>query len=151
MKIVINTILCGFAVATLSSCATRISKDKDAPKGKPAATLTYKGGSAAYWVSAGGGTGKLNYNGGHYPFTATSVGAGGSGGKSSSAIGNVYHLKQLSDFPGQYTGVRSGYTLIRGKQHSKLTNSKGVIIYVEANTVGLATSTGAVTVLVTMN
>lgn len=79
MKIVINTILCGFALATLSSCATKVTKGKDAPKGKPAATLTYNGGSAAYWVSAGGGTGKLNYNGRHYPFTATSLGTGGSG------------------------------------------------------------------------
>ena len=150
MKIVINTILCGFAAATLSSCVTTQSKDKNAPTGPPDATLHFQGTNAAYWLSAGGGSGTLHYNGQSHPFSATVVGAGGTGAQNAAAIGDVYNLAQLTDFPGQYTGVRSGFTLIKGKQYAKLTNKKGVIIYAEANTVGLASSAGAITVTIAL-
>lgn len=146
MKIVINTILCGFAAVTLSSCVTTQSRDKNAPTGPPAATLNFTGTNAAYWLSAGGGQGTLNYNWQSHPFSATVVGAGGTGVQRSSAIGNVYNLTQLADFPGRYTGQRSGFTIFKGKQYAKLTNKKGVTIYAEAKTIGLASSAGVITV-----
>jgi len=148
MKFVITTILCGAAAVAFSSCATKLSKDKNAPTGPPAATVRFEGSNAAYWISAGGGKGTLNYNGQTYPFSAKTVGAGGTGVQKVSATGDVYNLTQLADFPGKYTGPRSGFTIIKGKQHAKLTNEKGVIIYVESKTSGLATSRGVITVIV---
>ena len=126
----------------ISSCATSKKTDLNAPTGPPSATVVFEGGTAAYWASAAGGTGTLNYKGKEYPFSGTAAGAGGSGAQKVSATGEVYNLNALSDFPGTYTQVSSGFTIIKGTKKSKLTNSKGVVIYVEAKTSGLASSTG---------
>ncbi len=151
MKIAYRTTLCGASILALSSCTTKQSRDKNAPVGPPSATLTFKGKSAAYWLSGGGGDGTLVYNGESHRFSARVVGLGGSGAHSLSSVGKVYNLSSLADFPGTYEGLRSGLTLFRGKQYAKLTNDKGVIIYVESKTSGLASSSGIIRVAVDFN
>ena len=131
------------AAILLAGCATQTSSDKNAPAGPPSATFEVAGGSAAYWGSAGGGKGTINYKGFAYPFSVHSAGAGGVGGQKISASGEVYNLNRLSDFSGTYTGTRSGLTLVKGKMHAKMTNNKGVVIYVTGSTEGLASSLGA--------
>jgi len=141
-------IVAGASVILLSACATTKSKDKNAPTGRPTASIRFEGGQAAYYASTGVGKGTLNFKGVNYPFTAMAVGAGGTGAQKVSATGEVYNLNSLADFPGTYTGVRSGFTVAKGKQRVKLTNDKGVVIYGEGVTVGLASSTGAFKVII---
>jgi len=143
MKLVKTALLFGAIIITLSSCATKQSSDTNAPTGPPDATVKFESSNAAYWVSVGGGAGTLEYKGKSYPISVTDAGVGGTGFQKISAEGNVYHLKQLEDFSGRYRGPRSGFTIFRGKQHAKLTNSKGVVIYLESMTKGLASSAGA--------
>ncbi len=135
----------------LTSCATKMSSDPNAPTSAPSGTVTFEGGQAAYWASATGGKGTLNYNGRRYGFTAAGVGAGGTGGQSVSGTGKVYNLNSLSDFAGTYTSTRSGFTIIKGKVNAKLTNNKGVVIYMSGVTQGLASSAGVSTVTVTLD
>lgn len=144
-------VIAGSAALLLSGCATKKSSDSDAPTGPPAATVTYKGGQAAYWASAQGGKGTLYFNGNSYGFTSVGAGAGGTGAQEITATGEVYNLTKLSDFPGTYTGPRSGLTLFKGKMHAKLTNDKGVIIYMSGTTAGLASGTGGSSIIVTLN
>ncbi len=146
-----SIILVSIVALAFTSCATSKKKDKNAPTGPPSATLRFEGGSAAYWASAKGGKGTLNYMGREHSFSASAVGAGGTGAQKVSATGEVYHLNALSDFPGTYTQVSSGFTIIRGSQRSKLTNSKGVVIYIDAKTYGLASSTGAAKLMISLN
>lgn len=136
------TILAGASALLFSSCATTKSGDQNAPTGPPSATLHFEGGQAGYWATAGGGKGSLHYKRSNYPFTAKAAGAGGSGAQKVSATGQVYNLNSLADFEGTYTKVSTGFTIIRGTAHAKLTNSDGVVIYVEAKTTGLSSSTG---------
>ena len=143
MNYYLTSIVAGASAIILSSCATSKSRDADAPTGPPSATVRFEAGSAAYYAAAGGGKGTLTYMGKNYPFSATSVGAGGTGGQLLSGTGEVYNLTSLSDFPGTYTQVSSGFTIIKGTKKAKLTNSKNVVIYIEAKTTGLASSTGA--------
>jgi hypothetical protein len=143
MNYYLTSIVAGASAIILSSCATSKSGDGDAPTGTPSASVRFEAGSAAYYASAGGGQGTLTYLGKTYPFSATAIGAGGSGAQKISGTGEVYNLTSLSDFPGTYTQVSSGYTIIRGTKNAKLTNSKNVVIYVEAKTTGLGSSTGA--------
>jgi hypothetical protein len=146
-----NTITAAFisvVVLFTVGCATQKSTDKKAPTGPPDATIKFEGGQASYWVSGGGGTGFITHQGITRKFGATAAGVGGTGGMKMSAVGEVYNLKSLSDFPGVYTGVKSGLTLFKGKMHERLENKKGVVIYAESKTTGLASTTGAVTVTV---
>lgn len=135
----------------LANCATRISNDPTAPTGAPSATLTVDSFQASYYGSATTGGGTLNYQGRKRPFTIKSVGAGGAGAQKIEAVGKVYHLDSLADFPGTYTGARSGLTLFQGKMHERLENSNGTVIYLTGRTSGLSTSMGIDKVVITLD
>lgn len=143
MKLFKAALSCSIILVALSSCATTLSSDNNAPTGPPDGTVEFESSNAAYWVSVGGGEGTLEYKGKSYPIIITDAGVGGTGLQKIKAAGSVFNLNQLEDFSGRYRGPRSGLTLFRGKQSAKLTNSKGVIIYVESTTTGLASSFGA--------
>ena len=143
MKYQLASIVAGASAILLTSCATSKSTDENAPTGRPSGTVRFEAGTAAYYASAGGGDGTLTYRGKKHPFSAVAVGAGGSGAQQVSGTGEVYNLKSLADFPGTYTQVSSGFTIIHGTKKGKLTNDKNVVIYYDAKTTGLATSTGA--------
>ena len=135
----INSTFTGIAILLLAGCSSMTQ----APSTPPSATLKITEWSAAYYASAAGGKGTLYYNGGRHHFTISGLGAGGIGGQKISATGKVYNLNRLSDFPGTYHGVSRGLTLIEGQMHAKLTNGNGVVMYLAAQTKGLASSMGA--------
>ena len=122
----------------LTGCATKISTDKNAPTGPVSATLTLHETQASYWASAQGGKGDITFNGETHEFSIRGIGAGGTGLQKITATGKVYNMETLSDFPGVYTGVRSGFTIIKGKISAKLTNENGVVLYLTGTTTGLA-------------
>lgn len=126
------------AVLLVASCSTMTK----APSTAPAATVRVNMKSVAYYGSASGGTGTLNFQGRRRNFTIKSLGVGGTGGQSITATGKVYNLSNVSQFPGAYRGISSGFTVIEGKMHSKLTNDNGVVIYLAGATEGLASSGG---------
>lgn len=125
----------------LSSCATKKSSDPNAPTGPPDATLTMTQFQASYYGSASTGRGTIKYKGRSRDFSITGVGAGGTGVQSIDAVGQVYNLDSLSDFPGTYTGARSGLTLFKGKLHERYSDGE-TVIYVTGKTEGLSTSMG---------
>lgn len=150
MKIQFLCALATTATVFFSGCATQMKNDPNAPTGSPDATLTLNEVQAAYYGAAGTGTGTLHFNGAKHEFGISSLGAGGTGAQSVAAKGKVYNLERLSDFPGTYTGVRTGLTLIQGVMHEKLSNEKGTVIYLEGKTSGLASATGADKLVVTL-
>ena len=113
-----------------------------APTSRPVATARISEWSAAYYGSATSGKGTLNYNGQRRTFSITGVGAGGAGGAKVSANAKIYNLGNIEDFPGTYSGVSNGLTLIEGTMHAKLMNDNGVVMYVAGETEGLASSVG---------
>ena len=135
----INPVLATTALVLIAGCASMTQ----APSTAPSATVTIREWSAAYYASAAGGKGTLNYHGQRHHFSISGLGAGGMGGQKISATGKVYNLNTLSDFSGTYRGVSRGLTLIEGKMHAKLTNGNGVVMYLAGQTEGLASSMGA--------
>jgi len=142
----INFIFTGITVLLVAGCASTTT----APSTPPAATVRIQEWSAAYYGSAAAGKGTLYYNGQRHHFTISGLGVGGMGGQKESVTGKVYNLNNLSDFPGTYQGISQGLTLIEGKMHAKLTNGKGVVMYLAGETEGLASSLGAQTLAVTL-
>ena len=114
-----------------------------APSTPPSATVRIREWSAAYYGSAAAGNGTLYYNGRRHHFTISGIGTGGAGAQKISATGKVYNLNDLSSFSGTYRGISRGLTLIEGQMHAKLQNGNGVVMYLAAQTEGIASSMGA--------
>ena len=135
----INSAFAGITILLVAGCASTTQ----APSTTPSATVSIREWSAAYYAQAESGKGTLYYNGRSHRFTISGGGLGGSGVQKTSATGKVYNLNRLSDFSGTYHGISTGLTLIEGKMHAKLTNGKGVVMYLAGQTEGLASSLGA--------
>ena len=135
----INSAFASLTFLFIAGCASMTQ----APSTTPSATVSIREWSAAYYAQAESGKGTLYYNGGSHRFTISGGGLGGSGVQKTSATGKVYNLNRLSDFSGTYHGISTGLTLIEGKMHAKLTNGKGVVMYLAGQTEGLASSLGA--------
>jgi len=59
-----------------------------------------------------------------------------------SATGEVYHLKDIADFPGKYSELRAGITVGKGVGGYYITNDKGVVIELKTHAEGVALSIG---------
>ncbi len=151
MKNKYTSVLALSSTLLLANCATQMSNDPTAPTGPPAATVTIDEFQASYYGSAATGKGTIRYQGRDRSFTTKSLGAGGTGAQKINAVGDVYHLDSLADFPGTYTGARSGLTLFKGKMHERLENDKGTVIYLTGKTSGLSTSMGIDKVVITLD
>jgi hypothetical protein len=126
----------------LTQCATQMSNDPNPPRGTPEATVRVSEFKASYYGSASTGSGIIRYQGRDRRFSISGVGAGGAGAQSINAVGKVYHLRSLEDFPGTFTGASSGLTLINGTMHERFENANGVVMYLTGETSGLSTSYG---------
>jgi hypothetical protein len=139
MKSTIQSILGGTVMILMAGCASTF-QDPGTP---PSAKLSLEAVSAAYDGAVVTGKGTLNYNGQAHHFTMTGLGIGGTGLQKVSGPGEVYNLNKLADFAGTYKGVSKGLTLFKGRMQSKVTNEHGVVVYVAAETKGIASDTGA--------
>src|SRR5438874_1215544 len=135
----INSTFVGITFLLIAGCASMTQ----APSTPPSASVKIQEWSAAYYAQAEAGKGTIYYNGGRHHFTISGGGVGGSGAQKVSATGKVFNLNRFSDFSGTYHGVARGLPLIEGQMHAKLTNGKGVVMYLVSETEGLVSSLGA--------
>ncbi len=92
--------------------------------------------------SAGSGT--LTFHGKTYPFKLKGLSAGANVGISKmSAVGAVYDLNQVSQFPGTYTKFESSVALGGGVGGLHLKNENGVIMNLSSRTKGLDLNLGS--------
>jgi len=110
---------------------------------KPDATLEFNGGSAAAGVGVSWGAGVLKYKGRSYPFKVTGLSVGAVGLSEASASGEVFDLKNLDDFKGNYTAVGTGLTVAGGGGVAAMKNQNGVTIHVKGTTRGAKVAIGA--------
>ena len=84
------------------------------------------------------GSGMLTFHGKKYPFKLKGLSAGANVGISKmSAVGAVYDLKQVADFPGTYSKRESSVALGGGVGGLHLKNEHGVIMELHSRTKGL--------------
>jgi hypothetical protein len=100
-------------------------------------------GQGGFIVSASGGRGTLHFKGRRYSFKLGSLGVGGFGVTKTKAVGEVYNLKRIEDFPGGYFQARAGYAAVTGKGVQWLENSNGVVLKLHTTSKGLALNLGA--------
>lgn len=107
-------------------------------------TLTIEQVQIAFIGSGNLGGGKLNYGGSTYDFTIGGLGIGGIGISKMEAVGTVYDLNRLADFPGAYGQARYGLAVgSLGGGELWLKNPNGIALHLKAHRKGLALSLGA--------
>ncbi len=104
---------------------------------KPDATLSFSGGSVSAGIGYSWGSGTLSYQGKDYAFSVDGLSVGAVGATSVTASGEVYHLKNLGDFNGNYTAATASATLGGGAGGTAMQNQAGVVIRLVSTTQGL--------------
>lgn len=128
-------------MACVLFCAVAYAGDTEtapvANEAQPDATVTLNGGSVAAGIGYTWGHGELKYSDRSHPFSIKGVSLVDVGATNLSATGNVYHLKSVSDFSGNYIAASAGLTLAGGGTAVYLKNEHGVVIKLIATEVGL--------------
>ena len=102
-------------------------------------------------VGAAAGKGMLNFQGQSYPFKLVGGVTGGGGASNTQANGNVYNLKNVSDFGGLYTQSSGGAGLDRSSTSDLwLRNRAGVVLHLSGTQTGLTLSLGREEILIEM-
>jgi hypothetical protein len=109
---------------------------------KPDATVKMSGKSLAAGVGYSWGSGVLTYQGKDYPFSVSGLSAGNIGASSAELSGQVFNLKNVTDFNGNFTSVGAGATVAGGGGAMSMKNQNGVVMDVVAATKGLAFKLG---------
>lgn len=142
---------CLILVSLLCSAPVQAAEAaKVEPGDKPDGSVTMKFGQGGFILGVSGGEGTLSFKGRKHPFKLGSLGVGGFGVSKTTAVGEVYHLKNVEDFPGAFFQVRAGYSAVEGKGVQWLENSNGVVIKLRTTTKGLILNLGADGLMVEM-
>lgn len=109
---------------------------------KPDATIRISSGSVALGVGWSWGKGTLTYKGKEYPLSVKGLTIGKVGITGATASGEVYHLKTLKDFNGNYTAAGAGITLAGGRSAVTMSNQNGVRVRVISTNRGVDLTLG---------
>jgi hypothetical protein len=104
---------------------------------KPDATLKLSEGQVGVGIGWSWGKGVLTYKGEDYPFKVKGLSVGDVGVTKAEAVGEVYNLKKLSDFNGNYTSAAAQGTLGGGAGVSAMKNQNGVVLQLKSTTQGV--------------
>jgi hypothetical protein len=88
------------------------------------------------------GKGVLHFKGKDYPFTMSGVTVGGVGYTEAHGTANVYFLKNIEDFPGNYQGIGAGAAVGVSKGGNTFQNMKEVVITTKSKGEGAALNLG---------
>src|SRR5262245_39761277 len=137
-----RTLLCAAVAGVFLSgiFALAHAEEKKMP---PDATLTVTAKALGAGAGYSWGDGKLTYKGKTYPIEVDGLTVGTVGANMIEATGEVYDLKQLSDFEGTYAAGVAGGTVGGGGGIITMKNQNGVQITMTAATRGVSLTLGA--------
>ncbi len=110
---------------------------------RPDATLRLSSKAVAAGVGISWGKGTLTYKGKDYPVSVSGLSLGKVGITKVTATGEVYGLKKLEDFSGNYTSANADITLAGGRSGVTMKNQNGVTVFVSATSKGVDLTIGA--------
>lgn len=110
----------------------------------PDAQITIDQTQFGFVIGGSVGEGELIINGEKHPFKIGGLSVGANFGIAQmSASGDVYDLKKIEDFPGNYGRVGGSIAVVKGTGGMTLKNEKGVIMHLQGSTEGLQFDVGA--------
>jgi hypothetical protein len=109
---------------------------------KPDATVKMTGKALSAGVGYSWGSGTLTYQGKEYPFSVSGLSAGNIGASSATLSGEVFNLKNIDEFNGNYTSAGAGATVAGGGGGMTMKNQNGVVMNLAGTTKGLSFKVG---------
>lgn len=94
----------------------------------PIASVSIDMTSIAAGVGFSSGSGVLRFNGKRYLFKIDGLSVGNVGIAQISAVGNVYNMRDVSQFAGNYAAAGAGIAIAGGAAGLTMQNQNGVII-----------------------
>lgn len=118
---------------------------------KPSGTVMIDETQFGLILGGSTGNGTLTFHGKRYDFKLSGLSVGANIGASKvSAVGEVYDMRRLSQFPGTYTVLNASIALGGGGGGLEMQNENGVIMRLESRTQGLQFNMSVSGVKVTM-
>ena len=113
--------------------------------GAPSATLEVASEQMRLIMGGTAGKGVLHFNGTDYPFSykSASAGVGAKMVRDMSATGEVFFLKQIEDFEGQYAATSTAAMAGASEMTATYKNAKGVVVKLQGSVKGAGLSLGA--------
>lgn len=134
-------ILCSLAVvAILLGVVYAVGAQPQDPYLIGEVTIESKQIAAGVGITWGDGT--LKFKGKEYKFTVRGLDAGAVGLSKISAKGDVYNMKNVSQFPGTFVAAQAGVAIIKGPIGLLMRNGNGVVINLKAKQTGVQLSLG---------
>ena len=130
------------ALLLLAPIGSAVAQDKPAANAKPDATVKMTGKAVSAGVGYSWGSGVLTYQGKDYPFSLSGLTAVNVGVSSATLAGEVFNLKKIDDFNGNYTSAGAGATVAGGGGAMTMKNQNGVVMNVAGTTKGLSFKLG---------
>jgi hypothetical protein len=103
---------------------------------KADAILTLTEGSVAVGIGYSWGKGTLDYQGKKHPVKVEGLSVGEVGVTRATGLGQVYNLKKLADFDGNYVAGGAEVTVAGGAGVTGMKNQNGVVIELKSTTQG---------------
>ena len=104
---------------------------------KPSGTVRIESKSIAVGVGVSWGDGKLTYQGKDYVFSVSGLSVVDVGISKVTATGEVFNLKKVEDFSGNYVAAAAGATVAAGAGAIAMQNQNGVVMQVTGTAKGL--------------
>jgi hypothetical protein len=114
-------------LALLVSGAGSVAAGEQSPDFSGTVTVTATSVAAGIGWSWGSGTLTL-LDGSQHPFKVSGLDVVAVGIKQATGVGDVYHLKNVSDFEGKYVKAAAGIAVGGGASATTMQNDKGVVI-----------------------
>ena len=130
----------GIVVPRRAAPAKAMEKPVTAP---PPAWVEFERTSVAAGIGINWGGGTLQFEGRDYGFSVKGVSLGDLGASKLSALGNVRHLDNISDFAGTYVAVGAGIAAGPGASAVTMRNENGVVITLRSDLQGAQLTLGA--------
>jgi hypothetical protein len=108
-----------------------------AGSGDPSGTVSLELKSVAVGVGGTWGTGVLTFQGKEYKFKMNGFSVIDVGISTVSTIGEVYHLKSVSEFPGTYSAAEAGIAIGAGVGAQTMKNQNGVVLNLKSTKTGI--------------
>ena len=128
-RAVIGLVAVGSLVSLLVGLVLAQAKKPDAP-------VTLSEGSVAVGIGYSWGKGTLDYQGKKHSIKVEGLSVGEVGVTRATATGNVYNLKKLADFDGNYVAGGAAATVAGGAGVTAMKNQNGVVIELKSTTQG---------------
>jgi hypothetical protein len=140
VKVYFRPNLCIFILAVL---VTLFTFQAGAAEKVPSGKVTINETEFGFILNGNVGKGTLDFRGKEYTFEIGGIKVGGLGVSKISAVGEVYDLHNISQFPGTYVAGEYGITLGGGMGGLILKNENGVYLHLKSTSEGIALQLGA--------